>query len=293
VGPIAQKASTPFKFLVWHASCYIDCRLQCEYTILNRNRDVRSFRRGIGMQAKVIATAALALAVLGAVPRAMAQQEAAEHTLTYNASVVSDYRYRGISQTRLDPAVQAGLDYTHNPSGLYLGTWLSTIKWTRDLGGDGHVEWDLYGGKRGDVGGGVSYDVGGLYYFYPANGLTPNANTFELYGQLGYGPAYVKYSHSTTNLFGTAASRRSGYLDLGANVDTGWNSLIVNLHAGRQDVRNNDALSYTDYKLGVSRDFGWSTLGVAWVKTNTDAYRAPDGRNLGRSAVLASISRTF
>lgn len=245
------------------------------------------------MQAKVTATAALALAVLGVVPGAMAQQEQAEHTLSWNASVVSDYRYRGISQTRLDPAVQGGLDYTHNPTGLYLGTWLSTIKWTRDLGGDGQVEWDLYGGKRGEIGGGVSYDVGGLYYWYPSNGLTPNANTFELYGQLGYGPAYVKYSRSTTNLFGTANSKQSGYLDVGANVNTGWAGVVVNLHAGRQDVRHNDALSYTDYKVGVSRDFGVATLAVAWVKTNTRAYLAPDGRNLGKSGALVSLSRTF
>jgi hypothetical protein len=69
--------------------------------------------------------------------------------------------------------------------------------------------------------------------------------------------------------------------------------VIVNLHAGRQQVRHSDALSYTDYKVGLSRDFGWATLGVAWVKTNTDAYRAPDGRNLGRSGALASLSRTF
>jgi uncharacterized protein (TIGR02001 family) len=64
----------------------------------------------------------------------------------------------------------------------------------------------------------ISYDVGGLYYWYPSNDLNPNANTFELYGQVGYGPAYIKYSHSTTNLFGTADSKQSGYLDLGANV---------------------------------------------------------------------------
>jgi uncharacterized protein (TIGR02001 family) len=247
------------------------------------------------MQGKGTAKAALALAVLGCAARLAHAQEqpAAENQLTFNAAVVSDYRYRGLSQTRLDPALQGGADYTHTPSGLYVGTWLSTIKWTKDLGGSGDVEWDLYGGKRGELGGGVSYDVGALYYFYPQNGLAPNANTFELYGQLGFGPAYAKYSRSTTNLFGTADSRGSGYLDLGANVETGWNGVIVNLHAGRQQVRHSDALSYTDYKVGLSRDFGWATLGVAWVKTNTDAYRAPDGRNLGRSGALASLSRTF
>jgi uncharacterized protein (TIGR02001 family) len=242
-------------------------------------------------KAAVGAAFALACSWLGAA--AQAQEQQAEHQLSYNAALVSDYRYRGISQSRLDPALQGGADYTHTPTGLYAGTWLSTIKWTSDLGGDGHVEMDLYGGKRGDLGNGLSYDAGGLYYFYPQNGLGPNANTFELYGQLGYGPAYVKYSHSTTNLFGTPDSKHSGYLDIGANVDTGWMGTTLVLHAGRQQVQHNDGLSYTDYKIGVTRDFGVAVGALAWIKTTTEAYRAPDGRNLGRSAVQLSISRTF
>jgi uncharacterized protein (TIGR02001 family) len=243
---------------------------------------------------KMVAAAALALAAWGGPAQlASAQQQEPEHQLSYNAALVSDYRYRGISQTRLDPALQGGADYTHTPTGLYAGTWLSTIKWTRDLGGSGDVEWDLYGGKRGDLGAGISYDVGGLYYYYPDNQLGPNANTFELYGQLGVGPAYVKYSHSLTNAFGTADSKHSGYLDVGATVETGWNTVMLVLHAGRQDVKHSDALSYTDYKVGLTRDFGVATVGLAWVKTNTDAYRAPDGRNLGRSAALLTLSKTF
>jgi uncharacterized protein (TIGR02001 family) len=243
-------------------------------------------------KAAVAAAFALACSWMGAA-QAQAQEPQPEHQLSYNVGLVSDYRYRGISQSRLDPALQGGADYTHTPTGLYAGTWLSTIKWTHDLGGDGHLEWDVYGGKRGDLGNGVSYDVGGLYYFYPQNGLGPNANTFELYGQLGYGPAYVKYSRSTTNLFGTANSKGSGYLDVGANVDTGWNGVTLVLHAGRQDVNHNDAFSYTDYKIGVTRDFGVATVGLAWIKTTTEAYPAPDGRNLGRSAAQLSITKTF
>ena len=93
----------------------------------------------------------LILATLGALSAPLHAQEAQpDHTFTYNAALVSDYRYRGISQTRLQPALQGGADYTHDPSGLYAGTWLSTVKWTRDAGGGGDVEWDLYAGRRGD-----------------------------------------------------------------------------------------------------------------------------------------------
>jgi uncharacterized protein (TIGR02001 family) len=228
----------------------------------------------------------LAIGVAGA------QEQQPENQVTYNAAVTSDYRYRGLSQTRLDPALQGGADYVHNPTGLYVGTWLSTIKWTKDLGGDGNLEWDIYAGKRGNLSGDITYDVGGLYYFYPNNSLTPNANTFELYGQLGYGPAYIKYSHALTNLFGTANSKQSGYLDLGANVDLG-SGFTLNLHAGHQEVRHNGAYSYSDYKVGVTKDFGIATVALAYIKANTDGYLSPSGENLGKSAALLTVSKTF
>jgi uncharacterized protein (TIGR02001 family) len=242
------------------------------------------------MKKKEMAVAVLSL--LACMSSAWAEDPPPEHQLSYNASVVSDYRYRGVSQSRLDPALQGGADYTNTPTGLYAGTWLSTIKWIKDAGGDGNVEWDIYGGKRGDLGNGVSYDVGGLYYFYPSNGLPTSANTFELYGQLGYGPAYVKYSNSMTNLFGTPDSKHSGYLDVGANLDAG-EGFTVQLHVGRQDVSHNGALSYTDYKLGVAKDLGVATVSLAWIKTTSSAYRAPDGSNLGKSAAVLSLTKTF
>jgi uncharacterized protein (TIGR02001 family) len=221
-----------------------------------------------------------------------AEEPQPEHQVSYNVALASEYRYRGLSQSRFDPALQGGADYTHTPTGFYVGTWLSTIKWIDDLGGDGKVEWDVYGGKKGQLTPDISYDVGGLYYWYPSNGLSPNANTFELYGQLGYGPAYVKYSNSTTNLFGTPNSRHSGYLDIGANVDLSQ-GFVLNLHAGRQSVRHNDSLSYNDYKIGVTKDLGVCSVSLAYVKAATNAYVAPDGKNLGRSAAVLLVSKTF
>jgi uncharacterized protein (TIGR02001 family) len=220
------------------------------------------------------------------------EQAKPDNEVTYNAAVTTDYRYRGLSQTRLDPALQGGADFVNNPTGLYVGTWLSTIKWTKDLGGNGNVEWDIYGGKRGNITDAVTYDVGGLYYFYPDNSLHPNANTFELYGQLGFGPAYVKYSHSLTNLFGTADSKGSGYLDVGANVDVG-NGFTLNLHAGRQNVRHNGMYSYNDYKIGVTKDFGVATVALAYIKADTTAYLSPSAQNLGKSGAVLTVSKTF
>jgi uncharacterized protein (TIGR02001 family) len=232
------------------------------------------------------------LAIVLAAPLAHADEPKPEHQVSYNVSVVSDYRYRGISQTRVDPALQGGADYVHNPSGFYAGTWLSTIRWTKDAGGSGGAEWDLYGGKKGQITDDLGYDAGGLYYWYPSNGLRPNANTFELYGQLSYGPAYVKYSNSTTNLFGVSNSKNSGYLDIGASVELPQGFVLV-LHAGRQNVRHNDALTYNDYKLGVTRDLAGFTVGLAYVKASTHAYLSPTGKNLGKSGAVLSVTKTF
>jgi uncharacterized protein (TIGR02001 family) len=246
-------------------------------------------------QFSLAAALALAMGSIGtfAAPAAYAEEAAPEHAVSFNAALTSDYRYRGISQSRLKPALQGGADYSHSPTGLYAGVWASTIKWTRDLGGDGNVEIDLYGGKKGEFAPGVAYDFGGLYYAYPSNGLNPSANTFELYGQVGYGPAYVKYSHSTTNLFGTADSKGSGYLDIGANIDVG-SGMVLNLHAGRQRVAHNGAFSYTDYKIGLTKDLGFASVSLALVSTNTDIYVSPaNGKDLGKSGAVVAISKTF
>jgi uncharacterized protein (TIGR02001 family) len=235
----------------------------------------------------------LALATLGGAAHAEdAPAAKPDHEVTYNVAVTTDYRYRGISQSRRDPALQGGADYTNNPTGLYVGTWLSTIKWTKDAGGDGNVEWDIYGGKRGEIVKDVSYDIGGLAYVYPDNSLPTNANTFELYGQLGYGPVYAKYSLSTTNLFGTPDSKRSGYLDIGFNYDV-YDGYTLGLHAGHQKVKNNSAFSYNDYKIGVTKDFGIVSATLAAVRGDVATYFGTVPKNMAKTGLVLTVSKTF
>ena len=243
----------------------------------------------------------IATAILAAAAGAAHAQEApaAAPSIGYNIGLVSDYRYRGISQTRLHPAVQGGADWADPADGLYAGTWLSTITWARDAGGGGHAEWDVYAGKKGILRG-IGYDVGVLGYVYPGNGLKDvpgfvDANTGEIYGQLGYGTWYAKYSHALSNLFGIPDSHGSGYLDLGGNLDAG-NGLTLILHAGRQRVAHNAAASYTDWKIGLAKTWHATTLTLAAVGTNAGkaAYTsAANGRFLGRKALLLSGVRSF
>lgn len=215
-----------------------------------------------------------------------------EHVVAYNVALTTDYRFRGVSQSRLKPAVSGGADYTHNPSGLYVGTWLSSIKWIKDSGGDSDLEWDVYGGKRGEIAEGISYDVGGLYYYYPSNKLATSANTFEVYGQVGFGPAYLKYSHSTTNLFGFSDSKNSGYLDAGLNYDV-YDGYTLNLHVGHQTVKHNSGANYTDYKIGVTKDFGVAVVALAVIKGDLETPAPTNGKDLAKTGLILTVSKSF
>lgn len=246
---------------------------------------------------KLLIAAAIAATFTGSL--AHAEEATPDNVVSFNLGAVSEYRYRGISQSRLDPALQGGADYTNSPSGVYAGAWLSTIKWTKDAGGSGDIEVDLYAGKKGELVKDVAYDVGVLTYVYPSNGLNKvagfaNANTTEIYAQLGYGPAYVKYSHALTNLFGFVDSKNSGYFDIGANFEVAP-GYTLGLHLGRQSVKNNSSYDCTDWKVGLSKEFVGVTFNLAALGTNAhkSLYVTPAGKFTGKTNLVLSAVKTF
>lgn len=80
---------------------------------------------------KYVVTACLLAFALPAAAQTTEAVPTPEHSLTGNVGVVSQYVFRGLSQTDGKPAVQGGFDYAH-ASGFYLGTWLSNISWFTD-----------------------------------------------------------------------------------------------------------------------------------------------------------------
>jgi uncharacterized protein (TIGR02001 family) len=241
------------------------------------------------MKSLTLASVAVAVAALSAVA-VPSISLAADSSVAFNAGVVTDYRYRGISQSRLQPALQGGVDFT--AGAFYLGAWGSTIKWIKDApyNGDANVEIDLYGGYKGEISKGVTYDIGALAYQYPSNKLKPSANTFEVYGAITAGHVTAKYSHSTTNLFGAANSKGSGYLDISATFDVG--GFAVTPHIGRQTVKNNSASSYTDYSLAISKEISGITWSATLVDTNTSAYTGA-GKDLGKAGIVLGAKMAF
>ncbi len=240
---------------------------------------------------KAVGTAALLVA--------MAAPLTAQAQLAFNVGATTDYRYRGISQSRLKPALQAGVDYAAGP--LYVGGWISSIQWIKDFGGNAKVEIDLYGGYKGEIVKDLTYDVGGLYYLYPSNKMSTvvgaNANTFEVYGAVTYQIFTAKYSHALTNAFANVRSKNSGYVDLSAAVDVGG-GVTLTPHIGYQRITGpfNESGSYADASLTVSKDFSGIVPSATFITTNADKnfYASPrNGKFLGRNGVVLSVKYNF
>jgi uncharacterized protein (TIGR02001 family) len=243
-----------------------------------------------------IALAALALTAGSSV---MAQ-------LAYNVGAVSEYRYRGLAQSALAPAVQGGVDYAHS-SGFYVGAWGSQIRWIKEAGTAGNmelkgdVELDLYGGYKGSITKDLAYDVGYLRYEYIGNTYkdltTANASTDEGYGALTYGAYTFKVSYAFSNLFGTAKSDGSVYYDLSATFDLGSGYSVVP-HVGRQEIAGpgtNKDYSYTDYSVTLAKDLGKGlSASVAVVGTDgkTSLYTV-NGRKLADATAVVGVKYTF
>lgn len=245
----------------------------------------------------------LVLALLATSSAAFAQTApaAAAPEVTYNVGVVSQYRYRGIAQTKGDAALQGGLDYA-NANGFYAGAWGSTIKWIKDAGSDakGPVELDLYGGYKFEAAG-IAYDVGYLRYEYVNNTYNKvsgavNANTDEVYGAATYGVVTAKYSYAFSDLFGTANSKGSTYWDLSANFDLG-NGYTLTPHAGRQVIKNSPN-SYTDIALTVNKDLGnglsASVAAISTsVKDNAFYTSTATSYNTAKNALVVGVKYSF
>ena len=242
---------------------------------------------------KSILSAAVAAALLA--PGVAAAQAASP--ITGNMSLVSDYRFRGLTQTFEEPALQGGFDYAHS-SGIYLGNWNSSISDSFFAGAP--LEMDFYGGYKGAAGP-LGYDIGVLYYYYPGSNLAGvgTIDNLEVYAGVSWQFLSLKYFHAVSDFFGAPNTDGSNYIDLTATFDLGqgWG---VNGHIGHQKVKNASALDYTDYKIGITKDVGGWVFGASFIDTDADGAvytftNAASGttKNVGDSTVVLSISKTF
>ncbi len=243
----------------------------------------------------------------------MASEESSPFTA--NVSLVNNYLYRGIAQTGGKPAVQGGFDYEHS-SGLYAGVFGSNSSYFNNLyldrgGKEGAInasmELDMYFGFKGHIAKDFNYDMGYLRYNFPGDYALGAAkgDTNELYLGFGYKWINAKYSYSLGNTFGVRDARGTNYFEVNANVPL-MEGLSLGLHAGKQTFKGAtaDALAaagasptYSDYKIGLTKEIDDYSLAVAYSKTNATtgagAFYYVLGRDLGRGATVVSLTRLF
>ena len=284
---------------------------------------------------KTIIAASLASAVFALPSLASAQTApaaaaapASPHTFTGNMFLVTDYRFRGISQTFKQPAIQGGFDYGHE-SGFYIGNWNSNVNSGAGFPG-GSIEMDFYGGWKktwGDWG----LDLGGIYYYYP--GTDANATNFpanprngqrhtggvsnsELYIGGSWKWISLKYFQAVSDYFSLPDTSGSNYWDLAANYDLGdgWNVIghvgffsLKGWHASTDATKGD----YTDWKIGVTKDLSGWILGASYVDTSAKGSCAVQGgaaefycfgnsasgatktKDASNGTVVFSVSKTF
>ncbi len=231
------------------------------------------------------------------------------HTFATKISLYSEYEYRGISQTSEKPAVQLNLDYAH-ASGFYLGLFASNISWLKDFKKAGlvkdssPVEIDLFGGYKFEVAKDLILDIGYLRYEYsgmsPIAGF-PKANTDEIYIGAAYGPVSAKYSYSTGDLFGTAKSKGSTYIELNYSQEVAP-KLTLNATVAQQKfkgsylgVDNNKELTYSVFKFGSTYDIGdgWNAGGYYKSTNAKHTNYTYFGHEWSKARLVAFVSKSF
>ena len=282
----------------------------------------------VSLAAALGAVAMTSVAQTAAPAPAAAPAPTPDWTVTGNATLISDYRFRGFSQTNFGPAFQGGFDVAH-ASGFYLGNWNSNV--AQALYNGASLETDLYGGFKGEVMKDLGFDVGVLHYMYAKSGKDYKApldssgnpgpaqgqkiDNTEVYGGLTYGPFSGKLFYVTGDYFKTAAlagkpykTDKSTYLDLSYSQE--FSGITLGAHYGLLTLRNakffttaNDAggttLSKTvgDYKVSAGVDVGGGYIGtVAVYGTTKKAYFATDleaAKSAGKTSLVLSLGKTF
>lgn len=190
-----------------------------------------------------------------------------------NVSIVSDYTYRGISQTLEEPAIQGGIDFSL-PSNLYIGVWGSSINFGEESpDGRAQVEMDVYGGIAPSIGG-FDVDLGAIYYGYPGANDAYDYNFIEVAASIAraFGPVTAGISGAWSPDFYAATG--TGLYGAGS-LSFGMPNLPISLDGtlGYQGVEDNDKFGLPDYmvwSIGATAEVLGLSVGAGFTGTNLD-----------------------
>ncbi|WP_408590331.1 TorF family putative porin [Novosphingobium sp.] len=286
---------------------------------------------------KSFAPSALRFATVAAaflyLPVAVHAEEATEApkavTVSGTVGLVSDYRFRGVSQSDRSVAIQGGFTVSHQ-SGLYGSVWASNLSGWGTFGGS-NTELDLVGGFKREIGAGVAVDVGLTWYMYPAGAAKtdfgePYVKVSSTVGPASVlvGVAYAPKQQALGKWYNSGASYATGTPDkpfakednlyLWGDVSGGVPNTPVTLKAHLGYSKGNSGLGpngtsvaptgkYFDWMLGTDFALGPVTLGIAYVDTDISEKKAQylqpnfgrvrDGASISKATVVFSLSASF
>ena len=242
-----------------------------------------------------ILLAAAPLAAALSLPAGAAQAQDAKKAISFagSAAFVSDYRFRGISYSNLDPAVQASLTMNTAP-GFFVAMWGSSIA---EYAGS-NTEIDIYGGWTGALG--PTTTTVGLYtYNYPGSSGT---FVYELYGSVAMpmgpvtGTIGLNWAPGQDNL---RSSSRYLYGTLSAAIPGTPISLTGTLGHERGGLVADELGTTTqklDWQIGATITYAPVTLGIAYVgndlprTTQVGGYRPNE---MAKDGVVVTLSASF
>jgi uncharacterized protein (TIGR02001 family) len=233
-----------------------------------------------------LASMSVAISAIAMSAPAFAQEAAEEAagpvTLTGGVAVVSDYRFRGVSLSDKEFAVQPYLTLKHE-SGLYVGAWGSNL--ADNAGND--VEVDLYAGFAG--GEELTYDISATYYVYPG---VSSFNYLELTGKLGstVGPATVGVQLSYVPSQDNTGDNDNIYFGTNAAIAIPNSPISIVGTVGIEDGAFTAGSEKVDWSLGLTAAVSGFTLGVSYVDANRETIFAPRDSAAG---VVFSVSYGF
>ena len=192
-------------------------------------------------------------------------------------TIVSDYAFRGISQTDEAPALQGGLTLA-TESGWYVSVWGSSV----DFGGQGTLELDVLFGWSGDIAEDWTADVGIMRYGYP-NTEFEGSNFWELYGSVSYKDLTFGLAYSDDYY---ANSGNYYYVYAGYSLAL-TDNLALDFHLGHNEYADDSSASYLDYGVTLSTEVLGLGLSLAYVDTDIKDC------NLCDSRVIFGVSKAF
>jgi len=236
-----------------------------------------AIQKPIFLRAALIIAGVTGVAAIAA-PSARSQ-DSNPFSLNASATLTSDYRFRGLSLSNKDAALQGSFSVSHE-SGFYLSTWGSSIE---NYNG-AELELDIYGGYAGQVGD-FSTNVGFYAYTYP--GATANTDYYEVYGSVGGTLDVVSWTAGANYAFdqGGTGDQDNIYVYLNTSVQIGDTPFSLAGNLAYEDGAF--GTNKWDWLLGLSYGFQQFSLSVNYIDT------ANSGSSAGDAGVIAMLSASF